>query len=172
MRGRKPNIGNVVPMRADDALSAADLRERQVASVVSKLRPKGLDKEHRAEWDRVATILAAPHLDRLKPHYVDTIYEYCVAVVKLRRLRRLIEDAAKAQAKKSGKPVDVEAAQFFITEGRHGRQPKTLPQVAQIHEVWRQWRALVGELGLSPQAERGLIPGQGDLFDVADQYFS
>jgi len=57
------------------------------------------------------------------------------------------------------------AAEVYEVEGRNGVQLKAHPHVAQMNETWRQWRSLMGELGLSPTAERNMMPGQGDLFD-------
>jgi phage terminase small subunit len=50
-------------------------------------------------------------------------------------------------------------------QGRNGSQLKAHPHVAQMNETWRQWRSLMAELGLSPTAERNMMPGQGNLFD-------
>src|SRR4051812_24385269 len=93
MRGRRPSVGNVVPMR-DEAAIAEEQRERAVKRLVAKLQPRGLDAEVRREWKRVATMLAAPTLDRLKPHYVDTIREYAETCVRLRRIRGEFKELA------------------------------------------------------------------------------
>lgn len=172
MRGRKPTLGNVVPMRQDGA-AAEELREDAVRRAVNRLRPKGLSPELRREWNRVARLLAEPTVDRLKPRFVDVIVEYCRATVRLRNLRAAFDKAARKAAEKSGGDADPLAAEIYRVEaGRNGTQVKTHPYVAQINETWRQWRSLVAMLGLSPADERNMIPGQGDLFDEAEQYFA
>lgn len=155
MRGRKPDPKNVIPFRGDEA-SASDLRRAAVRKAVNRLRPKGLDEELRAEWRRVATILADPTVDRLKARYVDVILEYCRLCVRLRALY-----AAFATIEEETYEVDT----------RNGLQKKTDPRVGQRNETWRQWNSLRMELGLGPASERNLLPGQGDLFDESEQYF-
>lgn len=151
MRGRKPKVDNVVPMRGD--VTGAQAVER----VIRRLQPAGLSKEVRAEWRRVARLLADPTVDRLKPRFVDVIVEYCRVLVRLRMLR----DAMPT----------IDAETYRVENGRNGTQVRTHPHVAQINESWRQWRSLVAMLGLSPADERNMIPGQGDLFDDAERYF-
>jgi phage terminase small subunit len=93
-------------------------------------------------------------LGRLKPHFVDALSEYC-------QITRRISDARKL--------LDAEDW-TYITEGRHGNQHKSRPEVAQLNDDWRKWRSLVGEFGLAPAAERGMMSGQGDLFDAFDNF--
>lgn len=175
MRGAKPKLKNVVPMR-DDQEAANELREQNVKRAVRAFCPRGIDRDLRKEWDRVARILAEPTVDRLKARYVDVILEYCRVMVRLRKLRAAFE--AMVPVPVEGRPVDPSApadaiaAEIHVTEGRHGQQLKSHPHVAQINEAWRQWRSLVSMLGLSPTDERNLIPGQGDMFDESEQYFS
>lgn len=156
MRGRKPKLDNVVPLKGDGEI-AGDVRREAIARVVDKLRPRGLTHELSREWTRVATMLAEPTVDRLKARFVDVILEFCRVTVRLRKFRAMfakLEDEA------------------FETTGRHGTQWKSHPQIAQMNEAWRQWRSLVAMLGLSPADERNLLPGQGDLFDEADKHFA
>lgn len=156
MRGRKPKLDNVVPMRGDGA-STEDARRHAVDQLIRRLQPRDLTKDQRAEWRRVGRLLADPTVDRLKPRFVDVIAEYCRVVVRLRTLR----DAMPK--------INMEI--YRVEAGRNGTQVKTHPYVAQINESWRQWRSLVAMLGLSPADERNMLPGQGDLFDEADEYF-
>lgn len=158
MRGRKPKLDNVVPMRADDPDGRDRAREQAVEQAIRKLQPKGLSAELKAEWRRVARLLADPTVDRLKPRFVDVILEYCRVIVRLRTLR----DAMPK--------INMEI--YRVEAGRNGTQVKTHPYVAQINESWRQWRSLVAMLGLSPADERNMLPGQGDLFDESEQYFA
>ena len=158
MRGRKPKVDNVIPMRPDDPDGMEASRAAATARAVVKLRPKGLSPELRKEWTRVAPLLAEPTVDRLKPRFVDVIIEYCRATVRLRLLRETMPT------------INMEI--YRVEAGRNGTQVKTHPYIAQINETWRQWRSLVAMLGLSPADERNMIPGQGDLFDESDRYLA
>jgi phage terminase small subunit len=106
----------------------------------------------------VATLLAEPSVDRLKPRFVDAILEYCRATVRLRRLREAMPEIVNEL--------------YRVEAGRNGMQIKSHPFVGQVNETWRQWRSLVAMLGLSPTDERNLLPGQGDLFDQSEAYFT
>lgn len=172
MRGRRPKLDNVVPMRGDDPANAEAQRKAAMRRAVNRLRPKGLSPELRKEWNRVALLLADPIVDRLKPRFVDTIFEYCIACLKLRQYRAKLQEMAEEAARQTGQPVDYVGAEFYRIKGRNGEQMKTLGVVPQIHEVWREWRSLVAMLGLSPADERNMVPGQGDLFDEADREFA
>lgn len=158
MRGRKPEQKNVIPFKGDaDGAAAADLRKAAIRRVVGKLRPRGLDAELQREWNRVATILADPTVDRLKARYVDAILEYCRLCVRLRALYAAFEKIED---------------ETYEAETRNGTQRKTDPRVGQRNETWRQWNSLRMELGLGPASERNLLPGQGDLFDETEQHFA
>jgi phage terminase small subunit len=173
MRGRKPKLDNVVPMRPDDPDGHEALRLAATERAIRNLRPKGLSSDLRKEWTRVARLLAEPTVDRLKPRFVDVIIEYCRATVRLRMLRLAFQAAAEKKAKETGQPADPLAAEVYRVEaGRNGTQVKTHPYIPQINETWRQWRSLVAMLGLSPADERNMIPGQGDLFDESDRYLA
>jgi len=110
---------------------------------------------------RVATMLAEPTLDRLKPHFVDAVLEYCRATIRLRTLRQWFIDNTITEGPDAG-PL---SAETYEVEGRNGTQIKSHPHVAQMNEAWRQWRSLMMECGLSIASERNMIPGQGGLFD-------
>jgi P27 family predicted phage terminase small subunit len=156
MRGAKPKLKNVVPMRPDD-VEVARLRQKAIRRAIAQLMPRGkMSDELKAEWRRVAKILADPTVDRLKARYVDTILEYCRATVRLRNFREAMPT------------LNLEV---YRVQSRNGDQVKSHPYVAQLNETWRQWRSLVAMLGLSPTDERNLLPGQGDLFDESEKYF-
>lgn len=157
MRGRKQKIGNVVPMVG--AGGDVERHRREMAKKKAReMRPRGLPTDIAREWDRVASILADPAVDRLQARFVDVIVEYCRATVRLRSLRERMPT------------LDHEV---YSSETRNGLQLKSKPEVAQLNEAWRQWRSLVALLGLSPADERNLTPGQADLFDdPADSYFA
>jgi phage terminase small subunit len=177
MQGRKPRQSNVIPM------TGAKAPRPSPAVLARRLCPKGLTKDERKEWMRVATLLADPALDRLKPHFVDTIIEYCRATIRLRTIRqffvdlqemRRIERQAATPTHSAIGEIHCEhplGAEIYEVEGRNGLQQKAHPHVAQLNETWRQWRSLVAILGMSPTEERNLIPGQGDMFnDPAEKY--
>lgn len=173
MRGRKPKLDNVIPMRGEATAAAEDARADAIDRAIRSLQPRGLTKELRAEWRRVARLLADPTVDRLKPRFVDVITEYCRVVVRLRQLRAAFDKlAAQVSQKTGGEPDPLAAEVYRVEAGRNGTQVKTHPYVAQINECWRQWRSLVAMLGLSPADERNMLPGQGDLFDESEQYFA
>lgn len=171
MRGRKPKVDNVIPLVGEGGVTLEAAREAAVHRAVEKLRPRPLSPELRKEWNRVATLLADPIVDRLKPRFVDVILEYCRVNVRLRQLRAAFDDIAE-KAAAEGHPRTALEAEIHETEGRHGKQLKTHPYVAQMNECWRQWRSLVAMLGLSPADERNMLPGQGDLFDESEREFA
>lgn len=162
MRGRKPDLKNVVPLTGN-GVDDIEQRQAMVKRQVKALCPRGLSKEERGEWRRVGAMLAAPHLDRLKPHFVDTIKQFVRANMELNKLWDSMPEAGR----RFYKPVK---------EGENSRNGTELlrphPNVIQFDRTFARWRQLVAMLGLSPQDERSMMPGQGDLFDAADQYFS
>lgn len=147
---------------------------------VKTMMPKGLPDDMKAEFKRVATLLADPTVDRLKPHYLDTILDYCRVKIRLRQyddyfqgqIQREVYDPVQAANQRA-----IAAAQAAglpppapITT-RNGVQIKSHPYVAQRNESWRQWRSLVAILGLSPTDERNMAPGLGNTGDPTDKYF-
>src|SRR5436305_5696632 len=123
MRGRKPKIDNVIPMVADGSASGLEAsRAAAVKRAVHRLQPRGLSPELRREWNRVATILADPIVDRLKPRFVDVGLEYCRVSVRLRRLRAAFDEMVTAEA--DAGPRTALEAELQVTEGRNGTQLK------------------------------------------------
>lgn len=173
MRGRKPAPSNVVPLTGTKVRpTPADLAKR--------LKPRGMTRDESREWDRVAVMLADPALDRLKPHFVDSILEYCRVTIRLRAFRRFFAENEVDLSKDADIPRGAERvtgksgldAEIYMVEGRNGIQLKSHPHVAQMNEAWRQWRSLMMECGLSIASERNMIPGQGLLFnDPADEFY-
>lgn len=142
-RGRKAKPDNVVPLKQADGLTVQQ-RNKENAQ---KLKPTDLPEYAGAVWDDLA-----PHLDflgRLKPHYVHTVAEYCISISRIMYLREQIKIHGE----------------IFMTKGRNGEQIKSRPEVAQLNEALRWWRSLTAMLGLSPADEKGLLAGQGDLFE-------
>ena len=157
MQGRKPKPRNVIPFRSEEQEAAANLRAAAIRGMVIRLQPRGIGEDLRKEWKRVATILADPTVDRLKPRFVDVILEYGRLCVRLRALYAAFPNLED---------------ETYEIDTRNGPQRKTDPRVGQRNETWRQWNSLRMELGLGPASERNLLPGQGDLFDDSEQHFA
>jgi phage terminase small subunit len=128
------------------------------AKLAAKLCPRGVTKEERKEWMRVATMLADPVLDRLKPHFVDSVLEYCRATIRLRMFRNSFDQRTRRLSEAEGVRENIVAretgehgldAEMYVVHGRNGTQLKAHPFVAQMNETWRQWRSLMMECGLS-----------------------
>jgi P27 family predicted phage terminase small subunit len=148
-RGRKPDLaaGNVVALPLHEEPQAVHYARAEA------LRPDELLTEPEIKiWNRIAPQLAM--LGRLKPHFVDALCEYCRVVRRLADARRTLDDEGWS----------------YVVSGRNGRQEKSRPEVAQLNDDWRKWRSLVGEFGLAPAAERGMMSGQNDLFDDFDKF--
>lgn len=145
-RGRKGNldnpVDNVSTLPGCDGERSDQWHEDQAAQLMPTLRAA-----EKKIWNVVAPELS--RAGRLKALYVDVIAQYCVVYVRLNEARKTLDKKEWT----------------YVTEGRHGDQIKSRPEVAQLNDDWRKWRSLVGELGLSPSAERGLQQVQGDLFD-------
>lgn len=142
VRGRKADPGNVVPMKSDSGVPF----DEQCARLAEDLKPFDLTEREGAVWDRLAPQLAMQK--RLKAHFVDSVAEYCRALMRMKELREILQ----------------EKGETYIVEGRNGAQIKSRPEVAQLNQTWSNWRNLTAALGLTPTDERGLAVGQGDLF--------
>jgi P27 family predicted phage terminase small subunit len=164
MRGRKPKGFNIVPL----VVTGRAARTAAVQREVKRLQPAGLPAELRREWTRVASILADPAVDRLRPTNVDTIVEYCRASVRLRNLRAFFDRVAEERAAATGEPIDRLDAEIYRLKG----QLKAHPHVRQLNESWHQWRSLTAALGLSPSDARGMAPGRGEQFDGPEGEFA
>lgn len=143
------------------------LEQKRVARLVKRLRPRGMSPDMVSEWKRVATMLAHPDIDRLKPHFVDVIAEYCRLLLRLRAFR----DAMPALANEIyNAAAPAPGQQPRLT--RNGVQIKSNPHVAQMNETWRQWARVLGLLGLSPADERNMATGKGNSGDPSDRFFN
>jgi len=149
-RGRKQDLknkSNVVAIPLHDEPQAVHFAR------ANALRPADLLSDDELKvWDRMAPQLAM--LGRLKPHFVDAFCEYCRVVRRLSDARKYLD----------------ESEWTYVVTGRNGQQHKSRPEVAQLNDDWRKWRSLVGEFGLAPAAERGMMSGQGDIFDDFDNF--
>ena len=139
-RGAKPNLDNVSTFPGSD--KPQEFHEAKAA----ELRPGDLSPDEIVTWNRIAPELSK--VGRLTPLFVDVVQSYCEILCRLKSWRKWLDDNDWV----------------YTTEGRHGKQHKSRPEVAQLNDDWRKFRSLQGDLGLSPSAERGLKGIQGDLF--------
>lgn len=147
-KGRLPNVAKAVAKHPnyDQGKKAEqdDLTKHKL--LVKQLKPRGMKKEESKVWNRVALELAKN--SRLKSLYVDIIEQYCVVKVRLDLFR-----------------AELDAEDWvYVTEGRHGKQYKSRPQVAQVNDDFRKFMQLTAHLGLSPATELRFSSGQGELF--------
>ena len=151
MKGRKPKAGNVVPLKEGGETRSIEERATEASKAHRSLF---FNESQGAIWDEIAPELFK--LGRLKAHFVHAIHEYIAALARLRNLREFL---------------NAEGLSYEPGSGRAGELKKAYPEVAQYNESWRQWRALANDLGLNPQAERGLGGAIRDLFDdPADEF--
>jgi len=145
-RGRKSSSSNISILPGASTENANEPGEvhRQISK---KLRPRTLDKDEKKVWNRLGPQLVM--LGRLRPHYIDAFADYCYLFCKLKKLRKELDDDTW----------------FYVVQSRNGSQHKSLPQVAQANEIWRQLRSHIGEFGLAPSSDKNLNNNQGDLFD-------
>ena len=134
-RGRKPKL-------VDSTVSAIPLHDEPRAvhfARSAELKPDWLTENQSVMWDKLGPHLCM--LDRLKPIYVSAFTEFCITTCKLKEARQKLDDEEWV----------------YVTETRNGTQYKSRPEVAQLNDDWRKWRSLVGEFGLAPQSDKGLI---------------
>ncbi|RVV99713.1 P27 family phage terminase small subunit [Mesobaculum littorinae] len=70
MKGRKPDLGNVIPMKGDAPKPVPEA-------------PEIMSEEGRRVWDRLAPIMARK--DRLEEHHVEMFAVYCEAAADVMR---------------------------------------------------------------------------------------
>ena len=135
MKGRKPDLKNVIPLKGGPAPKAV---------------PAALDfmtDEARRVWDELAPALVAK--DRLAPEYRYQFAAYCEQVA------RFIEAIAC---------VAIEGTYYSVKTRNGLQQKKTAAFSIQLESVGMMNR-LSALFGLSPVDEARLgISGQGDLF--------
>jgi len=155
MKGRKPSSENVVPLTDNPEEKGANFEARALQRA-AELKPEGLPWSVSVIWDRVAPPLCDPRKNRLNESNVYMFGQLCWTIDRHERLR-----------------VKLENGETYTTETRNGKQQKSLPEVSQYNETWRQIRALASDFGMTPAAERGLqSSGQmGFDFDDGDDGF-
>jgi P27 family predicted phage terminase small subunit len=142
MRGAKPSPDNLAMHPGADRIMSREEKVALIPDEIMKIAKRDLCAPEIRVWNRIAPELAA--VGRVGPLYLDSIMEYCRVVVRLSEFRKILDDEEWT----------------YEAETRNGHQIKSRPEVAQVNEFWRQWRSLVGELGLSPAAERGIVAKQ------------
>lgn len=137
VKGRKANLGNVIPMRGD-------MESRTVPDA-----PEFMSDEARRVWDELAGVLVSK--GRLEPEYTYQFAAYCEAVAAF------IETTACIAME----------GRYFETKTRNGRQQKKTASWGQQQEAIATMGRLSALFGLSPvDAARLKVTGQGDLFKV------
>jgi len=156
-RGRYPQGAENVARHPGlaDRERAEQLLQEERAEAEQKARdqaaawvPSNLPEAEREVWLRVCPelILAG----RMKPLFSDSLQQYCEVLVRMNKLRQELDE------------VDW----VYVTTGRHGKQYKSRPQVAQLNDDFRKFTQLVAHFGMSPATEmRYAAARQGDLFD-------
>lgn len=145
-KGRKPDLNKAIRGGAVSAIrqgmegtaSATDEPNSAHIARAEELRPDELTEAECKVWDRLAPQLVM--LGRLKPHFIDSIADYCVIYVRVAEAHKYLNENEWS----------------YGSEGRNGSQRKMRPEVAQINEDWRKMRSLRGDFGLSPVSERGV----------------
>jgi len=77
-------------------------------------------------------------LSRLRPHFIDSLAEYCRITAKIARDRAWLDKHGWT----------------YGSETRHGTQWKSQPLVAQLNSDWLKWLALAKFLGLTPASDK------------------
>ena len=137
MKGRKPDLQNVIPMKDDI-----------VVSRVVPDAPAFMSDEARRVWDELAGLLVGK--GRLEPSYIYQFAAYCEAVANF--------IAATACLAVEGL--------YYETETRNGLQQKKTASWGIQQESMASMARMSALFGLSPVDEARLkVSGQGDLFD-------
>ncbi|PYE80825.1 P27 family phage terminase small subunit [Pseudoroseicyclus aestuarii] len=136
MRGPKPILDNVIPMKGDAA-------PRPVPPALDWMSDEG-----RAAWEELAPVMVAK--DRLEPHYADLFAAYCEAVGDF---MRFTGDLAMMGS-------------YYEVSTRNGLQEKKRAAWGQRQEALANMQRIGALFGMSPVDERRLSGGgQGDLFE-------
>lgn len=150
-RGRKPDIGVVVPMK-EDGDTGHNILARAIARA-SQLRPEGLSFEVRTVYDRLAPPLCHPSKDRLNEVTVFMFVQLCRSIVRYEKLELVLDEQGES---------------YSPGKGRNGDQRRATPEAAQINVVWGQVRQLANDFGMTPAAERALGGGGQIAFNFGD----
>ncbi|MDR7125511.1 P27 family phage terminase small subunit [Pseudotabrizicola sp. 4114] len=136
MKGAKPDLRNVIPMKGDVA-------PRPVPDA-----PEFMSDTARKVWDELAGVLVGK--GRLEPSYVYQFAAYCESVANF------IETTACLAIE----------GKYYETKTRNGLQQKKTASWGQQQEAMSAMARGAALFGLSPVDEARLkVTGQGDLFD-------
>lgn len=136
MKGRRPNLDNIIPFKGDDLT-------RQVPDA-----PDWMSEQARAVWAELAGILVAK--DRLRPEFAYQFAGYCESVANFYNATAVLA-------------ID---GYYFETETRNGLQQKKRAMWGVQQEALAAMTRLSALFGLSPVDDARLkTGGQGDLFD-------
>ncbi|MDB6177926.1 P27 family phage terminase small subunit [Paracoccus sp. Z330] len=136
MRGSKPSLDNVVPMKGDMAA-------RHIPEPLPHMAGRSVEV-----WKELAPLLVAK--DRLDPLYLYQFASYCEAVANF-------IDATYS--------IGMEGM-YYEVETRNGRQQKATAASRAQQEAMNQMRRDSALFGLSPvDAARISAGAQGDLFE-------
>ncbi len=138
MKGAKPNLKNVIPMKAEDTAAA------QIAA------PDYLSVDAREVWDRLSIELSKR--GRLEPHFYELFAGYCEEVAVYIAMTRDIGE---------------NGISYETGAGRNGNQQRQRPEVSIRAQALNQMMRLSALFGFSPVDEQRLKgQGQGDLLDL------
>ena len=142
MKGRKPDLHNVIPMKGND-----------IAAKPVPDAPDFMSEDARRVWDELAGVLAGK--DRLQPQYIYQFAAYCESVANF--------ITATAELAMMG--------YFFETKTRNGVQQKKRAMWGVQQEAMAAMARGSAVFGLSPVDDARLHSGaQGDLFgQIMDQ---
>ena len=136
MKGKKPTLDNVVPMKGDTYRAAPPAPEWFP-------HPEAVEV-----WDHLVPVLIAR--DRFEPHHEDLFAAYCVAVGDFIRF--------------SGELAVM--GNYYQVETRNGLQEKKRAAWGQRQDALATMQRIGALYGMSPVDEARLSNGaQGDLFD-------
>lgn len=115
-----------------------------------EMMPELSNDAQKVIWLRVCSELLK--VDRMKPLFIDALAQFCYVLARMNFITQFLEDSKNGYT--------------YIVEGRNGEQIKNRPEMAERNELFRQWKSLVGDFGLSPTTEKTYVNGigsQGDL---------
>jgi phage terminase small subunit len=118
----------------------AAVRQRMVDAIVAAI-PQGLSEEMRAEWSRVAELLADDPADYLaNGRYRDLILEYCIERLHARAYRSALHTVSHEIVRRRGSGETLEVAVHPFVP----LLEKSLKRIAELAEM----------LGLTPRSMR------------------
>lgn len=154
MRGRKPNLDNVVPLTGDETSNAErEVRWQERAHERAEdLCPPDIDDELRPVWNWLVPRFTHPTFPaRIGQSDVPALLLACEYLGRFNRLKATLREDGES----------------YESATRNGRQIKSRPEVGQMNEAARLYLSILRDFGGSPSAKRALqgAGGQAELFD-------